>query len=156
MQASRTRRAFSLVEMLMVIAVLVIMMGIVVPQVSSAVLEAKEATMLSTLRELSAAIERYRMEHSGQPPDLLENRGLPQLTAKTNVDGDVGTGPGYIYGPYVTGSMPLNPLNDTSEVFRVNSSPPASLGSRIGWAYHPDTGSIWAGLHVGAVNTGGG
>jgi len=147
----RNARAFTLIEMLMVIAVLAIMSGIVVPQVSSAVLEAKEAAMLGDLRELSTAIERYRIEHSGESPDLLTARAMPQLMLQTNADGIVGTGPGYGYGPYLKDGMPANPLNNSSDVYRVNSSPPTNLANRVGWAYNPDSGCIWAGLYVGEV-----
>lgn len=140
-----------MIEVLMVVAVLAIMSGIVVPQVSSAVIEAKEAAMLADLRELSSAIERYRVEHSGQAPDLVEGRGLPQLTAKTNAYGVVGSGPGFIYGPYIFGELPLNPLNESKDVYRVNDSPPANLDKRVGWAYNPATGNIWAGLYLGIV-----
>ena len=152
-RAFRPRRAFSIIEVLMVVAVLAIMSGIVVPQVSSAVIEAKEAAMLADLRELSSAIERYRVDHTGQPPDLLSSRGLPQLTSLTNVEGDVGSGAGFVFGPYLTGGMPVNPLNESRDVYRVNGSPPANLDKRVGWAYNPATGNIWAGLYVGVVDS---
>lgn len=51
----------------MVIVALAIMAGIVIPQVSGAVDDAKQGTMLANLHEVTNAIERYRMEHSGQP-----------------------------------------------------------------------------------------
>lgn len=133
----------------MVIAALAIMAGIVIPQVSGAVDDAKQGTMLHDLRELTNAIERYRMDHAGIPPDQHVAGTLPQLTSKTNVDGDIGVGPEYIYGPYLH-EIPVNPLNEVTRVFRVNSAPPANLSSRVGWVYHPASGQIWAGLFVGA------
>lgn len=135
----------------MVIVALAIMAGVVIPQVSSAVDDAKQGTMLANLHELTNAIERYRMDHSGQPPDQVVGRRLPQLTAKTNVDGDIGTGPEHIYGPYLS-RLPENPLSDTAQVFQVSTAPPASLDKRIGWAYHLDSGQIWAGMHAGLVH----
>jgi prepilin-type N-terminal cleavage/methylation domain-containing protein len=152
-RASARRQGFSLIEMLMVITCLAIMAGVVIPQVSGAVDDAKHGAMLGILHEVTNAIERYRMDHTGSPPDLLVARSLPQLTSKTNVDGDIGTGPGYIYGPYLT-RLPENPLNETSNVYTIASAPPANLDRRVGWVYHPDSGQIWAGLHVGAAPTG--
>ena len=147
----RTRRAFTIIEMLMVIVALAIMAGVVIPQVSSAVDDAKQGTMLANLHELTNAIERYRMDHSGQPPDQVVGRSLPQLTAKTDVDGNMGSGPEYIYGPYLS-RFPENPLSDTAQVFQVSSAPPTNLDKRIGWAYHLDSGQIWAGMHAGLVH----
>jgi len=132
----------------MVIVALAIMAGVVIPQVSSAVDDAKQGSMLANLHEITNAIERYRMEHSGLPPDQVAGRRLPQLTSKTNVDGDIGTGPEFIYGPYIS-RMPVNPLSDTANVYSVTSVPSSSLDKRIGWVYHVDSGQIWAGLHAG-------
>lgn len=140
--------AFTIIELLMVIVALAIMAGIVIPQVSGAVDDAKQGTMLVNLHEVTNAIERYRMDHSGMPPDQHIGRRLPQLTSKTNVDGDIGSGPGYIYGPYLM-EMPENPLSDTANVYRVSSVPPSNLDRRIGWVYHVESGQIWAGLHAG-------
>jgi general secretion pathway protein G len=146
-----TRCAFTVIEMLMVIVALAIMAGVVIPQVSGAVDDAKQGTMLADLHELTNAIERYRMDHSGLPPDQVVGRRLPQLTKKTNIDGDIGTGPEFIYGPYLQ-RMPENPLSETANVYTVTSIPPSSLDKRIGWAYHVDSGQIWAGLHAGLVH----
>ena len=135
----------------MVIVALAIMAGVVIPQVSSAVDDAKQGTMLANLHEVTSAIERYRMDHSGLPPDQVVSRRLPQLTSKTNVDGDIGTGPEFTLGPYLQ-RMPENPLSDTANVYTVTSTPPSSLDRRIGWVYHVDSGQIWAGLHAGLVH----
>jgi general secretion pathway protein G len=145
------RAAFTIIEMLMVIVALAIMAGVVIPQVSVAVDDAKQGAMLANLHEITNAIERYRMEHSGQPPDRVVGRRLTQLTAKTNVDGDIGSGPGFIYGPYIE-RMPENPLSDTANVYTVTSVPPSSLDKRVGWVYHVESGQIWAGLHAGLVH----
>jgi type II secretory pathway pseudopilin PulG len=134
----------------MVIVALAIMAGIVIPQVSGAVDEAKQGAMLANLHEVTNAIERYRMDHSGMPPDQIVSRRLVQLTSKTNVDGDIGSGPGFIYGPYLP-EMPDNPLSETANVYTVTTVPPANLDRRIGWIYHLDSGQIWAGLHAGLV-----
>ncbi len=136
----------------MVVATLAIIAGVVLPQVGSALDDAKHSSMLNHLHELTNAIQRYRIDHDGLPPDLLSERGLPQLTSKTNRDGDTGAGPEYAYGPYMLDGIPENPLNKSRSIFRVNTAPPANLQSRVGWAYHPDTGQIWAGLHRGTVD----
>jgi general secretion pathway protein G len=152
MRRRAKRKGFSLIEVLMVVVTLAIIAGVVLPQVGSALDDAKHSAMLSHLHELSNAIQRYRVDHDGFPPDLLSARGLPQLTSKTNRDGDTGTGPEFVYGPYMIGGIPENPLNRSRLVFQVNTAPPANLQSRVGWAYHPDSGQIWAGLYRGSVD----
>jgi general secretion pathway protein G len=149
---SRSRRAaFTLVEVMMVIVALAIIAGVVVPQVTTIIDDAKNSAMLRDLRELTGAIERYRMDHNGAPPDLIQSQTLIQLVSTTDVDGNVGSGAEHIYGPYLE-KVPANQLNNVRRVFRVNTAPPSSLSSRVGWVYHPDSGQIWAGLYNGVVD----
>ena len=137
----------------MVVAALAIIAGVVVPQVTTVVDEARNAAMLRDLREFTMAIERYRMDHTGNPPDLIQNEELVQLMGKTDGDGNVGVGPQYVFGPYLP-QTPKNALNAVKRVFRVNSAPPANLSSRVGWVYHPASGQIWAGLYPHAIDLG--
>jgi general secretion pathway protein G len=145
------RNGFTLIEVLMVVAALAIIAGVVVPQVTTVVDEARNAAMLRDLREFTMAIERYRMDHTGNPPDLVQNQELVQLMGKTDGEGNVGVGPQFIYGPYLP-DTPTNALNAVKCVFRVNAAPPANLSSRVGWVYHPGSGQIWAGLYPHAID----
>src|SRR5262245_57695258 len=94
------RRGFTLIEVLMVVAALAIIAGVVVPQVTTVMDDARNAALLKDLREFTFAIERYRMEHNGGPPNLIQNEKLVQLMQMTDADGNIGTGPQYPYGPY--------------------------------------------------------
>src|SRR5262245_28727774 len=131
-RAVAVRAGFTLIEILMVVTAMAIIAGVVVPQVTNAIDDAKNSAMLKDLREITMAIERYRMDHSGNPPDLIQSDTLVQLVQKTDVDGNIGTGPQCVYGPYLPG-IGMNPLNGVARVFRVNAAPPASLSSRVGW-----------------------
>src|SRR5262245_46715906 len=145
-RAVAVRAGFTLIEILMVVTAMAIIAGVIVPQVTSVIDDAKNSATLRELRELTMAIERYRMEHNGGAPDQIQNGVLIQLTQKTDGDGNIGTGPQFSYGPYAR-EMPTNALNGLSRVFRVNSAPPTDLLNRAGWVYHPASGQIWAGLH---------
>jgi hypothetical protein len=90
------------------------------------------------------------MDHHGQQPDLIQDETLIQLVERTDADGNVGTGPQHIYGPYMH-EVPANGMNNVKRVFRINTAPPADLVNRVGWVYHPESGQIWAGLHNGPV-----
>src|SRR5687767_14524022 len=91
-RVARPRRAggFTLVEVLMVVTAMAIIAGVVVPQVTSVIDDAKHSAMLAQLHELNVAIERYEADHSGKRPELL-NRTLPQLVSATNIQGAIGS-----------------------------------------------------------------
>jgi type II secretory pathway pseudopilin PulG len=137
----------------MVVTVLAIIAGVVVPQVTSVMDEARNAALLKDLREFTFAIERYRMDHHGGPPDLIQDENLSQLLQMTDADGNIGTGPQYPYGPYLL-TVPRNSLNGVTRVFRVNSAPPSNLSSRVGWVYHPASGPIWPRFSLTAAKAG--
>lgn len=140
----RRSAAFTLVEMLIVVSALAIIAGLVVPQVEHAIDDAQHSAMLTDLHELTTAIERYRLEHGGQSPEIVNNT-LPQLIQPTDADGDIGQGASFGFGPYLTRGIPANPINGSTGVYYSAVSPPANLESRIGWVYHTETGQIWGG-----------
>jgi prepilin-type N-terminal cleavage/methylation domain-containing protein len=142
----RCRRVgYTLVELLIVIAAIAIFAGMVIPEVGSAVEDANRSAVLANLRELTSAIERYRIQHNGVPPDDLTGKTLPQLTSQTDVYGNIGTGSEYIYGPYIIGDIPENPLNQSSVVTKALTAPPTNRQLYAGWIYDLDSGQIWAG-----------
>ena len=149
----RGRRGFTLIEVLMVVTALAIIAGVVVPQVTTVMDDARNAAVLKDLREFTFAIERYRMDHNGNTPDRIQDETLIQLLSTSDADGNVGSGAQYPYGPYLI-TVPRNALNGVKRVFRVNSAPPADLSRRVGWIYHPASGQIWAGLYSGQVDLG--
>ena len=142
-----------MIEVLMVVTALAIIAGVVVPQVTSVMDDARNAAVLKDLREFTFAIERYRMDHNGGTPDRIQDETLVQLMSTSDADGNIGNGPQYPYGPYLI-TVPRNALNGVKRVFRVNSAPPANLSQRVGWIYHPASGQIWAGLYNGDVDLG--
>ena len=138
------RRAFTIVELMIVIVAMTILAGILVPQVEESLQDANQSAMLSNLYELTNAIERYKMDHNGRAPQVI-NSSLPQLVNSTDVDGNIGSGPGYPYGPYILGKIPANPLNNSARVKEILIAPPANAQNETGWLYYPTTGQIWAG-----------
>lgn len=59
---------FTLVELLVVVAIIGILMSITVPKISNAITKAKEAQCETNLRQLHAAAISYANEHSSQLP----------------------------------------------------------------------------------------
>jgi type II secretion system protein G len=144
--ASRRRPSgFTLVEVMIVIVAMSILAAVVIPQVQSALDDAKRSAMLTDLHILTKAIEHYRLDHDASPPNDLSDNTLLQLTTTTDVYGNIGTGPAYEYGPYLLSEVPANPLNDSAIVFPSSSDPPGNPELFVGWLYHIPSGRIWAG-----------
>jgi general secretion pathway protein G len=148
------KRGFSLVELMIVVAVLGILAAIVVPQFQSHTTEARGAAAKNNLHILRAAIELYAAQHNDVPPGYPggEPSGSPdpavfvsQLIKSTNESGHVaaiGTA-GYPFGPYI--SEPAeNPFNDKFILLMVGNSEslPAEATGGFGWIYKAATREI--------------
>lgn len=75
------KKAFSLVEILIVVAILGILAAIVLPEFQSHSQEAKESAAKSNLHTLRTGIEVYTAQHNGVPPgypndDTTQNPGF--------------------------------------------------------------------------------
>ena len=72
--AKRHRRSFTLVELLVVVAILGLLAAIVAPAVYMGLVRAKQAKIQMELASIAAAIERYKTDIGSYPPDFM---GLP-------------------------------------------------------------------------------
>jgi prepilin-type N-terminal cleavage/methylation domain-containing protein len=129
-----TKYAFTLVEILIVVAILGILAAIVLPTFKGHIIEAKEAAAKDTLRIVRNAIELYATKHDDVPP------GYP--------GDDPSQSPGWIIfwaqiirdGKYLP-SLPKNPFNE-SEIIKVIPNAdelPTEATGQFGWIYKPAT-----------------
>jgi len=128
------KRAFSLAELMIVLAILGILAAIVLPHFRSHSTQAKGAVAKDHLRMLRVAIELYPTQHSGVPPGYQ--------------DDDPQTSPSSFYfhqqiilqGNYLR-KMPENPFNklDTMNVIGNNETFPTEATGNFGWVYKPAT-----------------
>ncbi len=132
-------RAFTLIEVLIVVVVLAIIAGAVIPQFQNSTKNAKSNTTKFNLRMLREQLQVYANEHEGRKPTTLE-----ALTVQTNSIGASGSTSAFPYGPYVI-ELPVNSLTDSKVVRAVAVNPPATAtgAEDAGWLYHAASGGVW-------------
>jgi general secretion pathway protein G len=128
-----TARAFTLVEILIVVVILGILAAVVVPQFVGAVEEASIGTTKSELTKLRRAVEVFEVRNENALPvvlagdgtwgDLIDSSGAYLKEAPTN--------------SYVGG--------DNARVIVLGNGPDTVYQSTHAWIYNDATGEIWAG-----------
>ena len=138
-----TRRSgFTLVEIMIVIAILGLLAAVALPQFTSHKEESKVSAMVSSLSVLRTAVDSYWSQHDKFPGQAGAAEFANQLLKSTNKAGTTGTGTGFGYGPYLrNGKMPVNPLTNTSTLKVVATMPNAPAGTEA-WIYASTTGEI--------------
>lgn len=138
-----TKKSFSLVELIILAAILGIMAAIVVPFFQSQSTQAKEAVARDHLRILRSAIELYTVQHRGIPPGYEDDNpgNTPSSTVFLTQMLDSGN--------YLK-KMPANPFNNEDSIRMVdNGEPfPQNPPEGYGWVYQPATMTIrlnWSG-----------
>jgi len=129
------RRAFTLVEVLIVVAILGILGAIVLPEVQGYTQKAKENAAKDNLRILREAISRYAADHNDIPPGYVEDNSSGSVSAvwfKSQLEN------GYL------SEIPKNPFNDSSliMVYPNNYPIPSTEIGGPGWLYKPATKTI--------------
>lgn len=141
---ARTRPAFSLVEVAIVVIIIGIVAAIAVPRMGGAVVRTRVGSLRADVAALDRAAEMYAAEHSGRCPahdsaGTLDTSGealAARLLGATHESG----APGGWLGPYLL-RVPPNPFNGRSTV-RVDGAP-AGAGTH-GWCYDSATWSFRA------------
>lgn len=134
-------RAFSLVELVIVVVIIGIVAAIAVPRMAGASSGASRAALRATLANVRAAMEVYYAEHGAYPGAI--SAGAPdgesfvgQLTQYTDESGNYHTtyGTPYLFGPYLRAPFPENPFNSLVTVHvKANASDDDPAPGAAGW-----------------------
>lgn len=129
------RPAFTLIELIIVVAILGILAAIVLPEVQGHTQRAKEAAAKDNLRILRNAIERYASEHNDVPPGYKDD--IP------SADPHLVYFLAQIYRDYLS-DLPENPFTQKSTFTIINNSQsfPTQASDTYGWIYKPSTREI--------------
>jgi len=124
MRRAKRNRAFTLVELLIVIIIVGILAAVAIPQFGSSSNDAKLAALDADLAAVRNAIELYFHQHSGAYPGVVKQHDgvahtttadafVKQLTMYSNAGGNTSATKDtttYPYGPYLRRGFPTNPL----------------------------------------------
>ncbi len=161
----RNKYAFTLVEILITVAIIGILAAIALPIFRSHSQQAKEAAAKDNLRILRNTIELYAAQHNGIPPGYPGSLGesdltfLIQMIYTTNEAGgsnaEVTRTDAYPLGPYLR-KIPANSFNNESGVQILGGSEnfPEYATGNYGWIYQPATKTIrldWPGTDSAGV-----
>ncbi|HUV66921.1 MAG TPA: prepilin-type N-terminal cleavage/methylation domain-containing protein [Sedimentisphaerales bacterium] len=149
-------RAFTLIEILVVVVLLGILALVILPMVSGSVISARESAVAHDLHMLRRYVLIYKSQHREVAPGYpdgdttqapTEEAFIDQLTLSSNTSGQtapVGTAD-FPRGPYLM-KIPVNPLNhkDTVQVLADGDAFPANGDDSYGWIYKAATSEVRA------------
>ena len=130
---NRTRKAFTLVEILIVVVILGILAAIVVPQFTNATQDAQQGNLRAQIKSLQNQIELFKARTNNYPT-LAELSANPVSTTETNGWGIL------IDGGYIK-KAPHNPAAPAADQCKVGIE---TAGAGFGWQYKVADGTLGA------------
>ncbi len=117
--ASRRRRGFTLIEMLIVMLVISILAMLVIPRMLAARRRAKETQLSGNLKQLRDAVERFEANVGAWPPALTDVVAANGDAISGDFDGRGGHVDRTAYdGPYMImprGGLPVDPFTEAAD-----------------------------------------
>lgn len=158
MFARNNKKAFSLIEMIIVVVIIGILAAIAIPRLSRGAAGASDSGVRGNLAVLRSAIELYYYEHGEYPGKNgdgtnaagSEAAAIAQLTKYSDDAGNVSSTKSstYKFGPYLRKGIPPCPVSPRQgktgiEMVSGTTAPAyAASNTNAGWVYNYDTGDI--------------
>lgn len=135
-------RAFSLIELVIVVVIIGIVAAIAVPRFSRASIDARDTAFVQNIVTVQRAIDHYTAEHADRSPaigpsgaiDPVGVNFIRRLVQTTDDTGATGT----IFGPYLA-DWPVNPVNNKKSL-RIDGA--AAGANTHGWRFDTTTGDF--------------
>ncbi len=145
MSTKGCRRAFTLIEVLIVVIIMALLAATIIPQFSSSTTDAKKSSLNFNLHTIRSQIEMYKVHHNNIAPKLTTF--VDQMTKPTDINGlTTGASTDLIYGPYLKGKVPVNPFNGKNTLVAVAQSgqePTDVVTGGAGWQYDEGNGGFY-------------
>ena len=139
------KRAFSLLELVIVVVIIGIIAAIAIPRMSRGTAGASDSALSGDLAVLRNAIDLFAAEHDGKFPKLAKiPNQLTMYTDGLNTSDPVATRDAtHPFGPYLrtVPKLPVGTTNKGLDTF-TGTSPPGT--DAAGWFYDENTGKISA------------
>jgi general secretion pathway protein G len=149
------RKAFTLIEILIVVVILGILAAIVIPKFSGASDVARASMLADDLRMMRTQFMVYKSQHHSASPGYpggdptatpTADDVIDQMTHSSNAAGTTGAigTAGLNYGPYFS-RFPSNPLNNLTTILVIDGAGTIPAASDThGWVYQPSTMTLKA------------
>ena len=118
---NRSRNGFTLIELIIVIAIIGILIGVLVPAFKSSVRKANEAAAVATLNAIRVAEAKYTTDHKGQYGTFQQLFEQGYVDKRMNYDQPHDRG--YVFVITLTARS-----ENTAATFHVNANPEQSEG----------------------------
>ncbi len=156
-RSNKTRRGFSLIELVIVVVIIGIIAAIAIPRMSRGSAGAADTAMSGNLNVLRSAVDLYATEHNGDYPDDPENQ-LVKFTNAAGLTSATKTG-AFIYGPYVrkVPAVTVGPLKGIAAGAQIDvgTTDTVSAAPTKGWLYNKTNGTVKANIAAGEADASG-